>query len=211
VSGNITALKVQQKNRDRVSVYLDGRYAFGLPAIVAAGLSLGRFLSDSEIDSLRDHGSFEESYNRTLDYLSYRPRSEAEVAEYLRRREVPDDTIIAIIERLRGAGLLDDEAFARFWVENRERFRPRGLRALRYELRRKGIASDAIDQALDDLDTSASAYQAAVKKAHQLNGLEQSEFQRKLVEYLARRGFDYDEARQAAERHWSELAANDKQ
>jgi len=211
VSGNITALKVQQKNRDRVSVYLDGRYAFGLPAIVAAGLSLGRFLSDSEIDSLRDHGSFEESYNRTLDYLSYRPRSEAEVAEYLRRREVPDDTIIAIIERLRGAGLLDDEAFARFWVENRERFRPRGLRALRYELRRKGIASDAIDQALDDLDTSASAYQAAVKKAHQLNGLEQSEFQRKLVEYLARRGFDYDEARQAAERHWSEFAANDKQ
>jgi regulatory protein len=210
VSGKITALKVQQKNRDRVSVYLDGRYAFGLPAVIAAGLSLGRFLSDSDIDLLRDQGSFEDSYNRTLDYLSYRPRSEAEVTEYLRRREVPDDTITAIIQRLRGAGLLDDEAFARFWVENRERFRPRGIRALRYELRRKGITSDAIDQALDDLDTSASAYQAAVKKAHQLSGLERSVFQRKLVEYLARRGFDYDEARQAADRHWSELAAGDE-
>lgn len=210
VAGKITALKVQQRNRERVSVYVDGRFAVGVPAIVAARLSVGRELSDADLDALRQQGSIEDLYNRALDFLSYRPRSESEIAAYLRRHDATDEESAAIIERLRGAGLLDDEAFARFWVENRERFRPRGARALRYELRRKGLPAEAIDQALEDLDASASAYQAAAKKARQLTGLERLEFQRKLVEYLARRGFDYGVAKEAAERHWSELEQGDR-
>lgn len=209
MAGTITALKVQKKNRDRVSVYLDGRYAFGLPAIVAAGLRRGQVLSDAEIEGIKGQGANETAYNRALDYLSSRPRSRAELTEYLAKREVADSDIAAIVDRLERAGLLDDEAFARFWIDNRERFRPRGARALRYELRNKGISHSVIDRALSGLDEATGAYRAAEKKARQLGQLDENTFRQKLVEYLARRGFDYNVARDAAERHWAERAADE--
>lgn len=206
MAGKITALKYQKKNPDRVSVYLDGRFALGLPAFVAAKLRQGQFLSDAEIESLQEQGSVEAAYNRVLNYLSYRPRSQAEVVAYLEKRDLPESQIETITGRLERAGLLDDEAFARYWVENRERFRPRGLRALRYELWGKGISQEVTDRVLASIDTSASAYRAAGKKARQLSHLDRKTFERKLVEYLARRGFDYEEAREVAGRQWKELA-----
>jgi regulatory protein len=209
MSGKITALKYQKKNRDRVSVYLDDRFAFGLPAIVAAGLRQGQLLSDAEIEALQGKGTIEAEYSRVLDYLSYRPRSQAEVVTYLQKRGVSEDQIEAISDRLERAGLLDDEAFARFWVENRERFRPRGLRALRYELRSKGISYDIIERALVSVDALESAYRAASKKARQLSHLDRPTFNRKLTDYLARRGFEYEVARDVVERHWIELTADD--
>ncbi|MBN1135351.1 MAG: RecX family transcriptional regulator [Anaerolineae bacterium] len=205
MGGSVTALKYQKRKRDRVSVYLDGRFAFGVPEIVAARLKVGQSLSDAEIEALREHGCVEEAYNRALDYLSYRPRSQAEIVTFLQRHDVPDAQAEEVVERLKAAGLVDDEAFAQFWVENRERFRPRGLRALRYELQRKGIGQEAIDQALEGVDPLAGAYQAAAKKAQQLSHLDRPEFLRKLVDHLARRGFDYDVAKEVANRYWSEL------
>jgi len=205
VTGKITALKYQKRRKDRVSVYLDGRFAFGVPEIVAARLKVGQTLSDAEIEALHEHGSVEEAYNRALDYLSYRPRSQAEIVTYLQRHDIPDTQAEEVVERLKAAGLVDDEAFAQFWVENREQFRPRGPRALRYELQRKGIGHEAIDQALEGIDPSAGAYQAAARKAQQLSHLDQPEFFRKLVDYLARRGFGYDVAKEVANRYWSEL------
>jgi len=203
--GKITALKHQKKNQDRVSVYLDGRFAFGLPAIVAASLKPGQSLSDAEIEALKQQGVVEGAYDRALSYLSYRPRSRAEIVTYLERRDVPEGQIGEIVERLERAGLLDDDAFARYWVENREQFRPRGLHALRYELRRKGISDEVIERALASIDVSASAYRAAEGKARQLRHLDPVTFRRKLLDYLARRGFEYEVAQDATERHWTEL------
>ena len=209
MAGKITALKYQKKNRDRVSVFVEGRFAFGLPAIVAASLRKEQFLSDAEIESLQEQGSTESAYGRTLNYLSYRPRSRAETVEYLEKYGLSEAQVEAIVGRLERAGLLDDEAFALYWVENRERFRPRGARALRYELRAKGIVDAEIDQALASIDVSASAYRAASRKAQQLSHLDQPTFKRKLVEYLARRGFDYEVAQETAERHWEALMTDD--
>jgi regulatory protein len=207
MAGKITALETQKKNRDRVSVYLDDRFAFGVPAIVATRLAPGQFLSDAEIASIREQGDIESAYDKVLDYLSYRPRSRAEIVTYLQKRDLVERQIEAIAERLERAGLLDDVAFAQFWVENRERFRPKGLRALRYELREKGISGEVIEDALASVDTLESAYRSAAKKARQVEHLDQREFHRKIVEYLARRGFGYEVAREAAERHWTERKA----
>ena len=210
MAGKITALKYQKKDRRRVSVYLDGRFAFGLPEIVAAGLRPGQFLSDAEITSIQDKGIVEKAFNQALDYLSYRPRSRSEVVTYLQKRELSEHQIETISHRLERAGLIDDEAFARFWVENRERFRPRGTRALRYELRGKGVSHEVIDRALKDLDTTNSAYRAAARKARQLGHLDRQTFNQKLVAYLARRGFEYDVARDVTARHWQELQAEER-
>lgn len=207
MGGQITALRVQKRDRSRVSVYLDGRFSLGLPAIVAATLKVGQHLSDSEIAALEAEGTVDKAYNSALDYLSYRPRSRAEIVKYLRRRTLGEDQIEAIADRLERAGLLDDQAFAQFWVENRERFRPRGPRALRYELRGKGISEAIIDEVLATVDATDSAYRAAAKKSHQWRHLEPLDFTNKMVAYLARRGFAYGIAREVAERHWRELVS----
>lgn len=204
MAGRVTALKYQKKDRDRVSVYLDGRFAFGLPAIVAASLKAGQFLSEQDLEALRGEGTAEEAYNSALHYLSYRPRSTAEVVTHLQRAGVTDDHVAQVVDRLERAGLLGDEAFARYWVENRERFRPRGHAALRYELRSKGVGDEDIHQVLDSFDAAESAYRAAAAKAQQLSHLDRLAFTRKLVEFLGRRGFDYGVAKEAAERHWAE-------
>ena len=205
MTGQITALRYQKKNRERVSVYLDGRFAFGLPAIVAARLKRGQVLSEAEIEALQQEGSLEAAYEQSLNFLSYRPRSRAEVVAYLRKRGLGDEQIEQVIARLERVGLVDDEAFTRFWVENREQFRPRGPRALRYELRGKGIAPELIEEALAAIDFTDSAYRAAGKKVRQFGRLEEPQFRRKMIDYLARRGFDYEIAEQVAHRCWQEL------
>lgn len=205
----ITALTYQKKNPDRVNVYLDGRFALGVPDIVAARLKVGQDLSEAEVQALKQEGDVETAYGRTLDYLSYRPRSRQEVALYLQKREIAPDEVELVLERLERAGLVDDEAFAHFWVENRERFRPRGPQALRYELRQKGISERLIDEVVTQVDASDSAYRSAEKKARQWGHLDEETFRRKLVAYLTRRGFDYPVAREVTDRHWAERSAGE--
>lgn len=188
-----------------MSVYLDGRFAFGLPAIVAAPLKVGQPLSDAEIELLKENGAVEEAYNQALSFLSSRPRSRAELVAHLQHKGATAAEIARIADRLESAGLLGDEAFARFWVENRERFRPRGRIALRYELHSKGVSDEVIESALEQVDISEGAYQAARTKAEQWSHLDRVTFRRKVVDYLGRRGFEYDVAREAADRHWAEL------
>lgn len=191
MTGKITALRFQKRNKNRVNVYLDGEFAFGLAAIEAARLKVGQTLSDDEIVRLRMKDEIEYAYERALDYLSYRPRSEAEVRRNLRKKDVEEEAIDVVIERLTCADLLDDREFARYWVDNRMRFNPRGLRGLRYELRRKGVARAIIDDVLATVDVEAAARKAVEAGARRLSRFEPREFRRKLQGYLARRGFSY--------------------
>jgi len=210
LSGRITALKAQTKNRGRVNVYLDGSFAFGLAEIVAARLRVGQSLSDDDIASLRQCDAQERAYDQALRFLSYRPRSTEEVRRFLAGKDVPPEVATATLARLTGAGLLDDEAFARFWVENRESFRPRGPMALCFELRRKGVSQEAIEQALGAADEKDAAYRAARTHAARLEHADRATFFRRLGEFLQRRGFHYETVRETVDRLWREKAARDQ-
>lgn len=207
MAGTITALKAQKRNPKRVNVYLDSRYAFSLAAIEAARLRRGQVLSDEDIEGLKERDSFEKAHDRALRFLSYRPRSEAEVRRYLRGKAVSPAIQEEVIERLTRAKLLDDLAFARYWVENRESFNPRGLRMLRHELRQKGLSEETIAQALTDLDEEESAYRVATRRGRRLAHLGQVSFRQKLRAYLLRRGFPHEVVNLVVERIWQELRA----
>jgi len=202
----ITALKAQQRDKERVNIYLDGEYAFSLKAIVAARLRVGRSLPDEEIDALLREDSFQKAYDQALDFLSYRPRSQAEVVRYLRRKEMPPQVSEEVIRRLTAAGLVDDVSFARYWVENRESFNPRSPRMLSYELRQKGLDSETISQALEGLDEEGSAYRAAAKRAGRWARLDRESFRRKAGSFLKRRGFSYQVIESVLNRLWEELS-----
>ena len=201
----ITALKVQEHNRERVNVYLDGEFAFGLARIVAAWLQVGQDLSDEKMAALLAEDGQEKAYQQALEFLSYRPRSEAEVQKNLRDHVIPEAVIAETIERLQRNGLVDDSAFAQAWVENRNTFRPRSRRALAAELRQKGLSSEIIAESLQAVDEEALAYQMALKQVRKLQDLKWPEFRRKLTGQLARRGFAYDTIASAVERVWAEI------
>lgn len=189
MAGTITALEFQKRNKERVNVYLDGQFAFGLAAIEAVHLRVGQTLSDEDIARLCGKDEVERRYEHALEFLSYRPRSEEEVRRNLRRKNAPAAVIEQVIERLTGAGLLNDREFARYWIENRMQFNPRGARALRQELREKGVPAAVIAEALAGFDEEAAARRVAEEGARRMAHLAPVEFRRKMEAYLVRRGF----------------------
>ncbi len=200
MAGEITEIKVQKRKMDRVNVYLDGEYGFSLAMGVAASLKRGDILSEEEIRELQSRDAVQKAYDRALDYLAYRPRSSAELRRYLRKKQVSTEVGEAVLERLSAAGLLDDGAFARYWVENRETFKPRGRRALRHELRQKGIDDELIAEVLSEIDEEESAYRAAVSQAQRYDHLDDRVFRQKMYGFLRRRGFGYEVVRETVSR-----------
>lgn len=187
----ITALRFQKRNKDRVNVYVDGQFAFGLAAILAAHLRVGQTLGDEDVARLGIQDDVEQAYERALNFLSYRPRSQTEVRRNLRKKELEDSVVETVLDRLTEAGLLDDRGFAHYWVENRVQFNPRGVRALRQELWQKGVSSAIIDDVLADFDEEPSARTVAEAGAPRFMHLAPRQFRQKLGAYLARRGFSY--------------------
>lgn len=210
MAGKITTLKFQERNKERVNVYLDGRYAFSLQAILAARLHKGQTLSEEEIEGLLQEDAFQKTYDKALNFLTYRPRSRAEVRRYLERKRVSPEVSQRVEERLIRAGLLDDEAFARFWVENREAFKPRGRYRLRQELRQKGLDAQVIAQAVQEVDEEQGAYRAAEGRARRYAHLDRREFRRKLGSFLQRRGFSYEIVNDVVERLWQEVRESEE-
>jgi regulatory protein len=204
MAGTITALVAQKRNKERVNVYLDGEFAFGLALVEAIKLHKGQQLTGEDIARLKALDEIEVAREHALNYLSYRPRSSEEVRRNLREKGFAGQTIETVIERLAGVGLLDDEAFARFWVDNRERFGPRSRRALRYELRQKGVPDAAIEAALADLDEEEAAYRAASARLRRYARADEQTFRKRLGAFLARRGFSYGIVRDALDRLWEE-------
>ncbi len=213
LAGTITSLQYQKRAADRVNVYLDGQYAFALPDLVAATLRIGQFLSDADIAKLEAEDSLQKAYDRAVRFLSFRPRSVAEVRQYLAQAEAgySAELVEAVITRLSEQGYLNDAEFARFWVDNRQRFRPKGAYALRQELRQRGVENEAIETALANVDALEAAQQAARPRAERLAALAQADppaFRRKLTDFLLRRGFGYDVAEEVVEALYKELTHN---
>jgi regulatory protein len=191
MTGTITAIELQKRDKDRVNVYLDDDFAFSLSALRAASLKRGQYLSDEAIRTLCGQDDREQAHDQALNYLTYRPRSEAELERYLARKGWDEAVVREEIERLKQASLVDDREFARFWVENRQRFRPRGRMALRYEMKTKGLSEEDISESLEAVDEEASAYALALVQVRKKAGLAPRELRQKLGPYLARRGFSY--------------------
>lgn len=201
----ITGIEPVRKNPNRVNIYLDGRLAFDLAGIVAAWLRPGQDLDEAHIASLQADDSRELAFQRSLDFLSYRGRSEAEIRRHLRKHRVPVEVVEQTLARLRSTHLADDAQFARAWVENRTSFRPRSRRVLSWELKQKGIPAEAAESALAGLDEAALAKEAGRKQAARIHELDWREFRARLSAYLARRGFSSEIVASTVSELWSEV------
>ena len=205
----ITALEVQKRNKKRVNVYLDEEYAFSLSLDEAAKLRKGQILSENEVSQLRDQDAVTYAVDSAARFLAVRPRSIHEVRQNLLQKENPPVVIDAALERLSALGYLDDRAFAEFWVRERNSFKPLSPRALRQELRQKGVPEEIVAEVLTDLDADEVAYRAAMSQSRRLRGSDQRTFGEKMYAFLQRRGFSYTTARTVVRQLTEELNAED--
>ena len=147
---------------------------------------------------------FQRARDAAIRFISYRPRSEAEVHKRLQGRfpaHVVDRVVADLVER----SLIDDEEFAAAWSDARNRLSPRSANAVKRELLSKGVSVDTARNALAGLDDTDGALRAARKFARRLEGEDYPAFRRRLWGHLHRRGFHPSIARPTIARIWEEL------
>lgn len=205
--GLITDIEAQSRVRrrlgQRVHVYIGGKFSFAVDADLAARYELapGRVVRADVLEELLAEDGDARAYARALHYMSYRLRSAAEIRARLERDQWTPQVIDRALARLAREGLLNDADFAVQWVVNRSLSRQRGARALRQELRLKGVAREEIDAALPDSEQEIENAVAALQpKLRQWAGLDERERRQKIIQFLQRRGFSYGTARTALQR-----------
>ncbi len=194
----VTRIKAQ-KNKKRVNVYLDERYAFPLDAdnLLQSGLKVGQELSEKEVEDLIFKNESQKLLDKSVRFLSFRPRSEKEIQDYLKKKKTLPKLVVWVIKKLKEQRLIDDQAFADWWVEQRASFRPRGQRALMVELRQKGVAPIMAEETVKRLVKKELplARKAVQKKMAVWQKLGEKELWQKLVSFLGRRGFSWETIR----------------
>ena len=208
----ITALQSQANNPERVNVYVDGEFVLGASGLVVLqmGLAVDQELTSAQLAQLRSEEELQRAVDRALNYLSFRPRSQTEVRQFLRRKETPPELIDGVMERLNRLNLVNDHDFASFWMQNREQFSPRGAQALKNELRMKGVARDVVDELVDEEQDEERAIRAGRKKALSLLRLPDMDFntfRNRLGSFLQRRGFGYEVSTRTVRALWEELSS----
>ena len=186
----ITDLRQAVKNENRVNVFVNGKYSFSLDIsqVVDFHLKKGLVISEEQLAEYKRASEFGKLYQRTLEWVLMRPRSEKETYDYLYKKvyekKLDKDYINRIIDRLKEKKYLNDETFARYYVENR--FVKKGIskKRLRMELMKKGVATGIVDDTLSGRNDEEEIKKMIIKKRARYDD-------EKLTAYLCRQGFDY--------------------
>ena len=195
----ITDIQKQIGNSTRFSIFVDGKFAFGLDGLILGSSSInkGSEISDLEVQSWVNKSVEAKAYNSAITYLSYRQRTESEVASNLISKGYSDQLILVVTGQLIAGGLIDDHEFAQSWVRDRLNLRPRSRRMLKMELIEKGINKSTIDEVLDDID-----YDDEINSLKTLISKKTSRYDstEKLINYLISVGYKYDLIKDALRR-----------
>lgn len=204
----ITSITVQARDKNRVNVSVDGKYRFSLDILQVAdlGLSKNKDYTEEELVSLEEESQFGKLYTRSLEYVLTRPRSQREMRDYLYRKTRDTRTKDGLVkkgvsaaltervfDRLLQKNYLDDEKFARFWIENRHLRKGVSKRKLSAELVAKGVDRTIIEQLLQETgrNDSDELLKIIEKKRSRY------EDDQKFMAYLARQGFSFDDIKAA--------------
>jgi regulatory protein len=199
----VTDIKHQVKREGRYSIFIDGKFSFGLSelALMNSGLRIGKELTVAELNELKDTAKQDKAYNQCLGLVTRRPRSDWEIRDYLKRKEYDPELIEQTVQRLQEGDWLNDLDFARRWVESRRLLKSTSKRRLRQELKAKRVADGIIQQVLSEDETDEKAVLAELVARKR----KQSRYQddQKLMAYLMRQGYNYGDIKDVL--NWPEL------
>lgn len=202
----VTAIE-RHARRQKADVFVDGSFALSLSSQVIReqGLEVGSPVDLERIAELHRAELRYKAWQTALRLLSYRPRSEVELRRRLAGKGLPQAIVHWTIERLTALSLVDDQKFVGQWVESRNRVSPRSRRMLAHELQLKGINRQLAATATESLSDEEAAYRAAQSRAHRLRNADYTVFQKRLGDFLLRRGFGYELTNRIVKQLWQEL------
>lgn len=191
----ITDIRSQVKRVDRYSIYVDGKYSFplGETELLNTGLRIGQEFTKAELDELKDKAVIDKGFDRALNLIMRRPRSEWELRDYLKRKEYTPEATEQILNMLSKRGYVDDADFARRWVESRRLLKSTSKRRLLQELRQKRVADEIIQSVLgaDETDDRQVLRELIERKRKQTKYQDNL----KLMQYLVRQGYNYGDVK----------------
>lgn len=209
----ITDISVQANNKDRVNISVDGKYAFSLDIFQLSelGIKNGIDVTSEQITIWEAESTFGKLYGRALEYSMLRPHSSREIRDYLwkktlsrktkkRTGEVVDRQGVSreladrVYARLEEKGYIDDEKFARWWVETRHQTKGISRRKLAAELQSKGVSRGIIDHTMQK---STREEKSELQKVIEKKRKKYNDDEQRFIAYLARQGFSYDDIRSA--------------
>lgn len=196
-SGSITKIERQQKNKKRYSIYINEEYSFSVheDVLISNSISKGDEIDGEGLKHILKEEEKKKCERTGLHYLSFRPRTELEMVRHLKTKEYDEDMIDELTKEWIKLGYLDDQAFAKQWVEERVRYKKKGRLLLREELKQKGISTKIIHEVLDHIDQKEeykACLELAQKKIKTLDNLAEQKEKYKLYSYLQRRGYTYE-------------------
>lgn len=195
----ISDIRQQQRRKDRYSVYVDGKYSFALSesGLLSARLSIDQELSKEDLERLKKISAEDKAVYRVLDLIARRPRSEGEIQDYLKRKKYEEEEIATTLNTLSEKGYIDDEDFARRWVENRRLLKPTSSRKLRLELMQKKVPHEIIQKVLEADETDEKEIiKELIEKKHRQTRYQDKQ---KLMQFLMRQGFNYPDVKSVFE------------
>jgi len=192
----ITAIKNQAKDKSRYSIFVDNKYAFSLSerALIDSKLAQGDELDKSEVDRLKKLSGDDKLYTRALKLVASRPKTDGETRDYLRRKDASPALIDSILNKLSDIDLINDKKYAKSFVNDRILLRPTSRRKIIAELKKKHIKQTTIDEALAGYTGDPSALEQVIRHKRRQ---EKYRDNLKLMQYLARQGFNYDDIKSA--------------
>ena len=209
----ITDIKQAVKNQNRANIFVNGKYRFSLDIfqLTQLNVKIGSKFTKTEIENLEQQSEFGKLYSLALNYCLIRPHSKKEISDYLwkktlnrklknhktgefyEKKGVSKISVEQVLSRLIEKKYIDDEKFAKFWVENRNQRKGSSIKKLKSELFSKGVSSDIIEQVLSESNRNDEdeIQKIIAKKAKRYTD------EQKLIAYLARQGFSFDEIKKA--------------
>ncbi|WP_347552480.1 recombination regulator RecX [Pseudalkalibacillus hwajinpoensis] len=219
----ITRITTQKNNNERFSIFIEKgvgeEFAFGvdIDVMINYGLHKGVELDDEMLEGIQFEDQVKKGMNFALNYLSYRMRSEKEVNDYLLKKEMPEEAIPSIFEKLKRYGYLNDLEFAKAFVRTKINAGGKGPFVIGQELKQKGVNKNMADKALEEYSYEQQlehARTAAEKKANKLKKASSTELRQKVNQELRAKGFDRDiiqevmqeiELEKSADEEWEAL------
>lgn len=196
----ITKIVQQHKQQSRYSIFVDEKYSFSLSeqALLDSQLVSGQELTKEQAQEYKQKSAEDKLYNRTLCWVAMRPRSVWETEDYLRRHDSPAPQTEQITNKLIQLGMLDDKKYAEALIHDAALLRPTSVRKMIAKLRQKHVPEEVIqitiqEQSPDDL----TALRELVAKKRQLTKYKNDD--QKLMQFLARQGFNYSDIKRAFE------------
>ncbi len=188
----ITSTERNKRNKDRLSVYIDGRFSFTISEedFISLHLYEKTEITEETIEYIKNTLNFREAKAKAVRYLSLRIRTEKEVLEKLLNQGYDQDCASKVIDELKAIGYINNKLYAQKYIFDRSKLKPLSRKMMKLELMSKGIPEDIVDEVLTDYKVEDSIVaERLLKSKFGKYDLNEEKTLRKAYMFLAHRGF----------------------